>query len=35
LFPVGRGRREIICWIEGWYNAPRLHLSIAYMTPNE
>jgi hypothetical protein len=22
-------------WIEGWYNARRLHSSIAYMTPNE
>jgi putative transposase len=28
-------RREIIRWIEGWYNARRLHSSIAYMTPNE
>lgn len=28
-------RREIIRWIEGWYNARRLHSSIAYLTPNE
>lgn len=28
-------RREIIRWIEGWYNARRLHSSLAYMTPNE
>jgi putative transposase len=28
-------RREIIRWIEGWYNARRLHSSIAYMTPDE
>jgi putative transposase len=28
-------RREIIRWIDGWYNARRLHSSIAYMTPNE
>jgi transposase InsO family protein len=28
-------RRDIIRWIEGWYNARRLHSSIAYMTPNE
>ncbi|HZA78098.1 MAG TPA: IS3 family transposase [Acidimicrobiales bacterium] len=28
-------RREIIRWTEGWYNARRLHSSIAYMTPNE
>jgi transposase InsO family protein len=28
-------RREIIHWTEGWYNARRLHSSIAYMTPNE
>jgi putative transposase len=28
-------RREIIRWIEGWYNARRLHSSIDYLTPNE
>jgi putative transposase len=28
-------RHEIIRWIEGWYNARRLHSSIAYLTPNE
>jgi transposase InsO family protein len=28
-------RREIIRWIEGWYNARRLHSSLAYLTPNE
>jgi putative transposase len=28
-------RREIVRWIEGWYNARRLHSSIAYLTPNE
>jgi transposase InsO family protein len=28
-------RREIIRWIEGWYNARRLHSSIAYTTPND
>jgi putative transposase len=28
-------RREIIRWIEGWYNTRRLHSSLAYMTPNE
>jgi transposase InsO family protein len=28
-------RRGIIRWIEGWYNARRLHSSIAYLTPNE
>ena len=28
-------RRAIIRWIEGWYNARRLHSSLAYMTPNE
>ena len=28
-------RREIVRWIEGWYNTRRLHSSIAYMTPTE
>jgi transposase InsO family protein len=28
-------RREIIRWIEGWYNTRRLHSSLAYLTPNE
>lgn len=28
-------RHEIIAWIEGWYNARRLHSSNAYLTPNE
>jgi putative transposase len=28
-------RRETIRWIEGWYNARRLHSTLAYMTPNE
>jgi putative transposase len=28
-------RREIIRWIEAWYNARRLHSTLAYMTPNE
>jgi transposase InsO family protein len=28
-------RREIIRWVEGWYNARRLHSSLAYLTPNE
>src|ERR671919_3066384 len=28
-------RREIIRWIEGWYNARRLHSTLDYLTPNE
>jgi hypothetical protein len=28
-------RREIIRWIEGWYNARRLHSSLNYLTPIE
>ena len=28
-------RREIIRWIEGWYNARRLHSTLAYLTPIE
>jgi transposase InsO family protein len=30
-----QARREIIRWIEGWYNTRRLHSSLAYLTPNE
>ena len=33
--PEPRPASEIIRWIEGWYNARRLHSSIAYLTPNE
>jgi transposase InsO family protein len=28
-------RRQIIRWIEGWYNARRLHSTLDYLTPNE
>ena len=28
-------RREIIRWIEGWYNARRLHSTLDYLTPIE
>jgi transposase InsO family protein len=28
-------RRAIIRWIEGWYNARRLHSTLNYLTPNE
>lgn len=28
-------RRKIIRWIEGWYNARRLHSSLNYLSPNE
>jgi putative transposase len=28
-------RREIIRWIEGWYNARRLHSTLQYRTPLE
>jgi putative transposase len=28
-------RQAIIRWIEGWYNARRLHSSLDYLTPNE
>ncbi len=28
-------RRAVIRWIEGWYNARRLHSSISYLTPVE
>jgi transposase InsO family protein len=28
-------RREVIRWIEGWYNARRLHSTLDYLTPNE
>ena len=30
-----QAREQIFRWIEGWYNARRLHSSIAYLTPNE
>jgi transposase InsO family protein len=30
-----QARREIIRWIEGWYNARRLHSTLDYLTPNE
>lgn len=28
-------KRAIIVWIEGWYNARRLHSTLGYLTPNE
>lgn len=28
-------KRVIIAWIEGWYNARRLHSTLGYLTPNE
>ena len=28
-------RRAVVRWIEGWYNARRLHSSISYLTPVE
>jgi transposase InsO family protein len=28
-------RRQIIRWIEGWYNARRLHSTLDYLSPNE
>ena len=28
-------RREIIRWIEGWYNPRRLHSTLNYLTPIE
>jgi putative transposase len=28
-------RLAVVRWIEGWYNARRLHSSIAYLTPIE
>ncbi|MGH9116463.1 MAG: integrase core domain-containing protein [Acidimicrobiales bacterium] len=28
-------RRAIIRWIEGWYNARRLHSTLGYLTPME
>ncbi|HZD22633.1 MAG TPA: IS3 family transposase [Acidimicrobiia bacterium] len=28
-------KRVIITWIEGWYNARRLHSTLGYLTPNE
>jgi transposase InsO family protein len=28
-------KRAIIAWIEGWYNARRLHSTLGYLTPNE
>jgi putative transposase len=28
-------RREIIRWVEGWYNARRLHSTLNYLTPIE
>jgi putative transposase len=28
-------RRQIIRWIDGWYNARRLHSTLDYLTPNE
>ncbi len=28
-------RRAVVRWIEGWYNARRLHSSISYLTPME
>jgi transposase InsO family protein len=28
-------RREIICWIESWYNPRRLHSTLGYLTPLE
>lgn len=27
--------RAIIRWIEGWYNARRLHSTLGFLTPNE
>ena len=28
-------KNRIVRWIEGWYNARRLHSTIDYQTPNE
>jgi len=28
-------KRAIVAWIEGWYNARRLHSTLGYLTPNE
>jgi putative transposase len=28
-------RSAIFCWIEGWYNAHRRHLSLGYLSPQE
>ena len=28
-------KRAIVVWIEGWYNARRLHSTLGYLTPNE
>ena len=30
-----QARREVITWIEGWYNRRRLHSTLGYLTPIE
>ena len=33
--PGADARRDLIRWIEGWFNARRLHSALGYLSPIE